>query len=114
MQHTSASLLDDPTEATTSLEVLVPADNPALELHWIRVVNGAAETLWLQLYDQLLVTPPDTNAFPPTMIRAGESQTILVGVRFAVAITGLASQNENGTGTPSVALWVDAAYDIGR
>lgn len=113
MQHKSANLLDDPAVPTSALEVLVPADLAALELYWIRVVNQASETVWLQLYDSLLVTPPAVNVFPPTPVRAGESQLIPVGVRFSIAIAALASQNENGTGAPTVALWVDAAYDVG-
>ena len=113
VQHESANLLENPAVPASALEVLVPADIDALELFWIRAVNQASETVWLQLYDELLTKPPATNVFPPTPIRPGESQLIPVGVRFAIAITALASQNENGTGAPTTALWVDAAYDVG-
>ena len=113
MQHKSAQLLDDPAVPASALEIVVPGNVNALELFWIRAVNQASETVWLQIYDSQLVTPPATNVFPPTPIRPGESQLIPVGVRFAIAIAALASQNENGTGAPTTALWVDAAYDVG-
>ena len=111
MQHKSANLLENPAVPASALEVLVLTGT--LELFWVRVVNQASETVWLQLYDELLTKPPATNVFPPTPVRPGESQLIPVGVRFATAITALASQNENGSGAPTTALWVDAAYDVG-
>jgi len=111
--HTSANLLDDPTEPTQALEVPIPADILSYEVYWIRTVNEGPATVWLQVYDSLLVTPPAVNIFPPTCIRAGETQLIPAGVRCAIAIAALASLNENGTGVPTVALWVDFAYDVG-
>lgn len=107
VDHVAALCNEDPGDPDNALELIV---DDVTELLWVRAVNPNAEVAWLHLRQARLADTADVEPKVPSMMLATGPNLIPLGVEFSSAISALVSTDRDGTGTPSLPVFVQIAH----